>query len=531
MRFWLRRHLTTAALAVAVAASLAQSSPQRSGSALSNPLSRVDRPREFQGPPVLLPKSPPAAILAFYARPEGRSADPDKPETVGPAIEALSEILQRDPNPDLYLFRGTFSCAAGRPMQSVLEDLDKFVSLRSSSIQPTDDPFLMPRSAYALRGKINFSLGRFDAAMADLDTAVGLDLSNAKQTFNDGGVVPIRDHKTCVWTQNDLEDLAVKFPTDYRPSMYLGLYLSAFSVYSLDYDESPIIEAFRRASTKDPTAALPHFFLAQLYIGGSIAGLLSKARAACLDFVEPRTKACLDLDDLHRDGATELTRAIALDTKLEAAYELRAEAYWELKEYRQALRDYTAALDLLTPGATARRGLFNDRGQAEMQLGQLQDAVADFTKSIALGCHSLCSSYDNRAEAFSKLHAYASAVEDITSSIKEFFSNGVFLMSIEQFRRIYPEYDGESDQSVCEALRSLFFPGMPYATFAKQFLIDATGLPTATLPDLYLKRGDAYAASGNTSAAEREYDRVTRAFPEVAAYSFDYVNGKRIRRK
>jgi hypothetical protein len=42
---------------------------------------------------------------------------------------------------------------------------------------------------------------------------------------------------------------------------------------------------------------------------------------------------------------------------------------------------------------------------------------------------------------------------------------------------------------------------------------------STVLPDLYLKRGDAYAALKQTAKANIEYDRVSRAFPEWAALS------------
>jgi len=102
-------------------------------------------------------------------------------------------------------------------------------------------------------------------------------------------------------------------------------------------------------------------------------------------------------------------------------------------------------------------------------------------------------------------------------------------MNIDQFRRIYPEYDSVPDDALCEKLRAMFFPAMQYADFAKQFLIEAKDFKSPVLPDLYLKRGDAYAAMNQTHKANAEYDRVSRGFPKWAATSFVEKNGKRIR--
>jgi TolA-binding protein len=71
---------------------------------------------------------------------------------------------------------------------------------------------------------------------------------------------------------------------------------------------------------------------------------------------------------------------------------------------------------------------------------------------------------------------------------------------------------------------------MQYADFAKQFLIEAKDFKSTVLPDLYLKRGDAYASLKQTAKANIEYDRVSHAFPEWAALSFVEENGKRIRK-
>jgi len=86
------------------------------------------------------------------------------------------------------------------------------------------------------------------------------------------------------------------------------------------------------------------------------------------------------------------------------------------------------------------------------------------------------------------------------------------------------------DDALCEKLRAMFFPAMQYGDFAKQFLIEAKDFKSTVLPDLYLKRGDAYAALRQTQKANGEYDRVSRAFPEWAALSFVEKNGKRIRK-
>jgi hypothetical protein len=102
----------------------------------------------------------------------------------------------------------------------------------------------------------------------------------------------------------------------------------------------------------------------------------------------------------------------------------------------------------------------------------------DFSQSIALGCDTACNSYNNRADAYMKLRDYPRALTDVGVSIKHIMSNAIYLMSIDSFRKLYPEYDDVADDVICEKMRVLFFPHMSYTAFSKQFLIDAQSDPT-----------------------------------------------------
>ena len=70
---------------------------------------------------------------------------------------------------------------------------------------------------------------------------------------------------------------------------------------------------------------------------------------------------------------------------------------------------------------------------------------------------------------------------------------------------------------------------MSYADYSKQFLVDAKEFDVTVLPELFLKRGDAYADMGDIASANRECDRVSAGFPKSSAHAFTMRNGKRIR--
>jgi tetratricopeptide (TPR) repeat protein len=199
-----------------------------------------------------------------------------------------------------------------------------------------------------------------------------------------------------------------------------------------------------------------------------------------------------------------------------------------LKEYNQAIRDYDAATRLASSDEEARL-LYNDRGLAKAALGHYRDAIRDYDKAIALGCDKLCDTYQDRAGAHVKLKEYTSAIADFSRAIDNALANTVYLMNIEQFRLIYPEYDSVPDNALAEKLRRLYFPDLTPADFAHEFIMSDKKYSSGILPDLYVRRGDAYAALKQMQKADREYDRVSRAFPDWARVVFTIENGRRTR--
>ena len=115
---------------------------------------------------------------------------------------------------------------------------------------------------YALKAKVEFESGHFEESMRDLDAAIREDYEDAKDVFNDGKTKPTTTAQPCVWTQADLDTLERRFPRDYRPPLYRGLYLSFFYSFDLDSDYSPVLDAFHQAATLNPASALPSFILA-----------------------------------------------------------------------------------------------------------------------------------------------------------------------------------------------------------------------------------------------------------------------------
>jgi tetratricopeptide (TPR) repeat protein len=499
----------------------AQSAPQQ------RPKSRtVVDPVELSGPPKKLVVLTPTK-RAFFQSSATKQLDSKDQKVLASVVREITSFIQQDPtDTDFYFLRATVSCQiSGSDKEAMLNDVATSIKLWKPS---DDNVYDSLRDHYSLKAKSEFLLGRYADAMSDIDAGIRIDYARAEQVFNNGNVKP--DEPTampCMWSHADVNAMVRLFPKDYRTSLYLGLYLLEFARFSLDADYQPIINAFEHAAELNASSAVPSYFSAEPYVVGGIGGWMSKGSSTCIDDVVPRTKSCLALDEMHRTGVRFLTRAIAADPTFEPAYAMRGLAHYLLRENRQAVRDYTKALEL-----DPKAKLYGDRGLAEVDLKEYQAAILDYTEAIAQGCHgSLCPNYENRANVYLTVHDYPHAISDISHAIRNFFAGTIFGFNIDQFRRIYPEYDGVADDVLSEKLRVLFNPQMSYAVYSKQFLVDAKEVDDFVLPELFLKRGDAYADMGDMTRANREYDRVSAGYPKWAENDFTFTmrNGKRVR--
>src|SRR5271167_357841 len=54
--------------------------------------------------------------------------------------------------------------------------------------------------------------------------------------------------------------------------------------------------------------------------------------------------------------------------------------------------------------------------------------------------------------------------------VKRVLANQTFLLTLRQFRALYPEYDKVSDETVLRRIHALFWPQFEYEVFAKQIM-------------------------------------------------------------
>jgi len=111
------------------------------------------------------------------------------------------------------------------------------------------------------------------------------------------------------------------------------------------------MESLDKAAELSPNSALPHFQDSYL-----AAGILS----------EVNEHVRCQLAELNQYVLSELNKALSVDPNLQPALIDRAEVYFTLKQFRQAIPDYDKIIALDPHNA----GACNDRGLAKMELGE-----------------------------------------------------------------------------------------------------------------------------------------------------------------
>src|SRR5262249_1448041 len=147
------------------------------------------------------------------------------------------------------------------------------------------------------------------------------------------------------------------------------------------------------------------------------------------------------------------------------------------------------------------------------------DAVSDFSSAIKIQGRQLQEhySYEGRADAYMKTRQWDLAIRDLTTAISLQVGGSLLLMSVDQFRGIYPEYKSASNEAIARKLHQTFYPNVKYGDgdIAERFFSQRI-MPSTVIPDLYLKRSDAYLKNGNWRRASIDFRRAINGFPDYA---------------
>jgi tetratricopeptide (TPR) repeat protein len=298
-----------------------------------------------------------------------------------------------------------------------------------------------------------------------------------------------------------MDALVQRFPNDYRSHMFRGLYFSKFAPLD-DGSLKPAIDSLSKAAQLNPKSALPQLFKAML-LGDHFVFYKRLNKLGWAD---------AERDKLDAELVGEYTKALALDPTLLPAFKGRALALFHLKQFQKAIADYDRIVSLDSQDWAT----YHDRGLAKMQLGRDYDAISDFNSAIKIKSREWQhSSYESRANAYIKTRQWDLAIRDLTTAISLQVGSSLLLMNVDQFRAIYPEYKSVSDEAIARKLHQTFYPNLKYENFAKDFFTRAA-MSSTVIPDVYLKRSDAYLKKGNWHRASIDFRRAINGFPGYA---------------
>jgi len=425
--------------------------------------------------------------------------DNDKDRIKAARVE-LNKFLENHPNfSPAYMVRamGDFCSLASNDFDSIGADIGKALN----TVTP-DTSMFEPPNIIAIRGKLRFEAGRYKGALDDLETALKEKLDNADSIFGSGETKPEdKNANPCIWTMGNLDVLAEKFPKDYRVPMLRGLYLKFFTTFDEVWYQRAGQE-FQKAALLNPRSPLPHYFIGELYFKAS---LLTKAAWSSDE----------GKNEPERKAIAAFSKAIQLDPTFQHAYELRAAAHLGLKQYSQAIADYDRVLELNPENVTA----YADRGLAKLEVRQYLAATIDLGGAIRRkkeneDTNALSLSYEYRADAYSKLGMYRDAIENYSKAIKYQLAGMTHLISLKQFRGLYPEYDKVSDEVLIRKINALFWPQYDYTTMSHILLDKESEWKISMINDLYEKRGDCYLRSGDYRRGVLDFNRIFKGIPD-----------------
>ncbi len=327
-------------------------------------------------------------------------------------------------NPDLYVIDESLNIfekvKANLEKSQLFYTLNKYQKALKYADVACD---LLPISqAYSCRGRIKYQLNDFKGSILDFTKAIELDPQNPSHYLN-RSTANYRMNKF-----NDcIDDLTQLIALD---SSFSNLNLEIFSesdIYNLlgiakmnIKDFKGAISSFSKAISSDSTESMPYSFR------GKINLHLKNYENANKDFskailLEPtfaghyywRGKLENELKQ-HEVSVNYLSSAIKIDPIYKEPYFLRGKIYMLEKKYRDAEKDFSKIIELDSinfPDA------FLQRGVAQVELNNYENAVIDFTKYIQINPKSTVA-YIFRGVIKMRFQENESAVYDITKAIK-----------------------------------------------------------------------------------------------------------------
>ena len=319
------------------------------------------------------------------------------------AIDDFNQAIQLDPkNADYYYLRGiTYRMLNKYEPARAIDDFTQAIQLDPKNAQ-----------YYYMRGIAYSFFNKHQQAIDDSTQAIQLDPKNAEYYSVRGmQYVILREYKKAIKDFTEairLDDKSV-FYYGYRGIAYSGLkqYKQAISDLTETIRRDPknapyTVEGLRYSEFKDN----------EIFIS-SYNTRISVVYAARGDYHRNLKNYTQAIDDY--------TQAIKIDPKNPTYYRDRGVAYGKLKNYKQAIDDYTQAIKIDDKNAIYYVG----RGLAYFQLKDYKQAINDYSQAIKIDDKNAIY-YNARGLTYLELKDYKQAIDDLTQAIKLDTKNAIY---------------------------------------------------------------------------------------------------------
>ena len=309
------------------------------------------------------------------------------------AIADYNQAIQLDHNDALYyISRGNAYLMLKDYKQSIAD------STQAIKIDSKDADY------YLTRGSAYGHLENYKQAIADYTQAIKIGPKKATYYSMRGGVYLIlKDYKQAI------ADFTQAIQLDPKDAIYYSLRGSIYSKLK-DYKQaiSDLTETIRRDPKNAPYTMVglrySEFKDNKGFLSG-YTGLMSKAYAT-------RGVTYYELKE-YKLAINDYTQAIKIDSQNAEYYAFRGGIYSVLKEYKQAIDDLTQAIKIDPKKAT----YYHLRGTTYLQLKDYKQAIADYTQAIQLDPKN-ATYYGGRGFAYFQLKDYKQAIDDWNQVIK-----------------------------------------------------------------------------------------------------------------
>lgn len=341
------------------------------------------------------------------------------------AIVDYTEAIKLNPKEPLYLTNRGNARRLAKQWDKAIADYSE--ALR---IEPKAD-------RYALRASAQVAKGSYEAAIADLTTAIQLEPREAQFWASRGDA-----YAAAKDLDKALADHAKAIELDPKNAYRWNNRGVIHDVHRKDY--SAAIADYSQAIQLQPKVALYH------YNRGNAHFAAREIDKALLDYTESlnlepqnavrRNKRGLVFFNQKHDYAraiADYTEALRLEKGVAAYWSNRGDAYKAMKDFARAVEDYTEAIRL----EPNKEYYYNDRAIANYEAQRYDAAIEDYSASFKLSPKSAIY-VSNRGLAYKAKKDYDRAIADMQDAIRLDPENPERRRNCGDVRVLKGDYDG-----------------------------------------------------------------------------------------